>query len=136
MGLFERHLILVKLSFAETDQTFPTESRHRAEGILAEIKATYHVQVFSGVVHGFATRGDPTIEHIRAPPFSFDFSRNLIRMSIQAGQKKSLLGVLSTGSCASAPKLPSLVSIQDVLDVVNVIPIFPVISLSCRVVDR
>jgi len=53
------------LSCAETDHTFPSESRRRAEDILAEIKATYHVQLFSGVVHGFATRGDPAVEHIR-----------------------------------------------------------------------
>ncbi|KAJ3516032.1 hypothetical protein NLJ89_g1379 [Agrocybe chaxingu] len=53
------------LSCAETDHTFLTESRRRAEDILAEIKATYHVQVFSGVVHGFATRGDPEVENSR-----------------------------------------------------------------------
>lgn len=69
MSLVERHPILAKLSFAETDHTFPTESRHRAEVILAEVKATYHIQVFSGVVHGFATRGDPTVDHIRTHLF-------------------------------------------------------------------
>ncbi|KAF8186794.1 dienelactone hydrolase family-domain-containing protein [Pholiota molesta] len=52
------------LSCAEIDHTFPTAARHRAEDILAEVKATYHVQVFSGVEHGF-TRGDPTVENIR-----------------------------------------------------------------------
>jgi len=66
-----RHAILAKLSFAETDYAFPAESRRRAEDILAEVKATYHIQVFSGVVHGFATRGDPTVDHIRAHRFSF-----------------------------------------------------------------
>ncbi|KAF8186793.1 Alpha/Beta hydrolase protein [Pholiota molesta] len=53
------------LSCAETDRTFPAASRHRAEDILAEIKATYHVQLFSGVSHGFATRGDPNVENER-----------------------------------------------------------------------
>ncbi|KIJ93590.1 hypothetical protein K443DRAFT_684437 [Laccaria amethystina LaAM-08-1] len=53
------------LSCAETDHTFPTESRRRAEDILAEVKATYHVQVFSGVLHGFGTRGDPEVENSR-----------------------------------------------------------------------
>jgi len=53
------------LSCAETDHTFPSESRRRAEDILAEIKATYHVQVFSGVSHGFGTRGDPNVENSR-----------------------------------------------------------------------
>jgi hypothetical protein len=31
----------------------------RAVDILATKKATYHLQVFSGVSHGFATRADP-----------------------------------------------------------------------------
>lgn len=49
----------------ETDNSFPAASRHRAEEILAEIKATYHVQLFSGVSHGFGTRGDPKVENER-----------------------------------------------------------------------
>jgi len=53
------------LSCAETDGSFPAASRHRAEEILTEIKATYHVQLFSGVSHGFATRGDPNVENSR-----------------------------------------------------------------------
>ncbi|KAF9026836.1 dienelactone hydrolase [Hymenopellis radicata] len=46
------------LSCAETDHTFPAASRHRAEEILQEVKATYQVQLFSRVEHGFALRGD------------------------------------------------------------------------------
>lgn len=53
------------LSCAETDHTFPKESRRRAEDILEEVKATYHVQIFSGVAHGFGTRGDPDVENSR-----------------------------------------------------------------------
>jgi len=53
------------LSCAETDHTFPKESRRRAEDILEEVKATYHVQIFSGVAHGFGTRGDPEVENSR-----------------------------------------------------------------------
>jgi len=53
------------LSCAETDKTFPKESRRRAEDILEEVKATYHVQIFSGVEHGFGTRGDPDVENSR-----------------------------------------------------------------------
>ena len=48
---------------SETDRAFPAESRRRAEDILAEGKKSYLVQIFSGVNHGFATRGDPNIEH-------------------------------------------------------------------------
>jgi hypothetical protein len=51
--------------FIETDKSFPKESRRRAEDILEEIKATYHVQLFSGVSHGFGTRGDPEVENSR-----------------------------------------------------------------------
>ncbi|KAJ7666992.1 Alpha/Beta hydrolase protein [Mycena polygramma] len=47
------------LSCAESDFTFPVEFRRRAEDILVEVKAQYQIQVFSGVKHGFAVRGDP-----------------------------------------------------------------------------
>lgn len=46
----------------ETDHTFPLTARRRAEDILVAAKSTYHIQVFSGVAHGFAVRGDPNIE--------------------------------------------------------------------------
>jgi len=46
------------LSCAETDHTFGTALRNRAVDILIEDKKTYHVQLFSGVEHGFALRGD------------------------------------------------------------------------------
>ncbi|KAJ6516862.1 Alpha/Beta hydrolase protein [Mycena vitilis] len=46
------------MSCAETDHTFPADFRRRAEDILVEKKAQYQVQLFSGVSHGFATRGD------------------------------------------------------------------------------
>jgi hypothetical protein len=56
----------------ESDFTFPLEFRRRAEDLLVEVKATYHIQVFSGVEHGFATRGDPNVEHSRQfIPLSF-----------------------------------------------------------------
>ena len=63
----------------EFDFTFSTESRRRAEDILIETKATYHIQLFSGVVHGFATRGDPNVENSRKfPIISFrGFNRHL-----------------------------------------------------------
>jgi hypothetical protein len=47
------------VSLAETDSTFPRTSLYRATDILAQNKKQYHVQVFSGVSHGFATRADP-----------------------------------------------------------------------------
>ncbi|KAJ7083982.1 Alpha/Beta hydrolase protein [Mycena belliarum] len=53
------------LSCAETDFTFALESRRRAEDILVEVKAQYQFQVFSGVQHGFALRGDPSVPDAR-----------------------------------------------------------------------
>ncbi|EIW63762.1 alpha/beta-hydrolase [Trametes versicolor FP-101664 SS1] len=49
------------LSCAEIDHTFPAESRRRAEDLLVEQKATYFIQVFGSVKHGFALRGDPKV---------------------------------------------------------------------------
>ncbi|KZO95259.1 alpha/beta-hydrolase [Calocera viscosa TUFC12733] len=52
-------------SCAETDGTFPAELRHKAEEIVQANKLNYHFQLFSGVTHGFAIRGDPKIENQR-----------------------------------------------------------------------
>ncbi|KAF2107786.1 hypothetical protein BDV96DRAFT_557408 [Lophiotrema nucula] len=61
--LKEHHFRNVKkplyLSCSEIDHTFDVPSRRRALDILQEGKKTYHHQVFSGVEHGFALRGDP-----------------------------------------------------------------------------
>ena len=48
---------------AEIDHTFPLEFRRRAEDILIEVKNNYHFQIFAGVKHGFAIRGDPEVEN-------------------------------------------------------------------------
>lgn len=54
------------LSCEEADTRFPAESRHLSEKILTENKQTYHYQLFSGVEHGFALRGDMSVENERA----------------------------------------------------------------------
>ena len=41
--------------------TFPLSSRRRAEDILVHTKSSYYFQVFSGVAHGFAVRGNPEV---------------------------------------------------------------------------
>ncbi|KAJ7679490.1 dienelactone hydrolase [Mycena polygramma] len=46
------------LSCAETDHTFPAPARHRGEELLTAGKRTFHIQLFSGVEHGFALRGN------------------------------------------------------------------------------
>jgi len=53
------------MSCAEVDSTFPTKSRHRAEEILIENKTPYHEQLFGGVTHGFAVRGNMDNENER-----------------------------------------------------------------------
>jgi len=58
-------LMLFPLALTETDHTFPLPARRRAEDLLIEAKAQYHIQVFSGVAHGFALRGDPNIPDTR-----------------------------------------------------------------------
>ncbi|KAI1366216.1 hypothetical protein F5Y08DRAFT_327435 [Xylaria arbuscula] len=73
------------LSCAETDHTFDVPARRRALDILREEKKIYHYQLFAGVEHGFALRGDPNdpyqrsfIFHlvglIMAPPRALDFT--------------------------------------------------------------
>jgi dienelactone hydrolase len=55
MNLHEEPLFL---SCAEVDHTFDTPSRRRALEILQTEKKPYQLQLFSGVQHGFALRGD------------------------------------------------------------------------------
>ncbi|VUC20448.1 unnamed protein product [Clonostachys rosea] len=47
------------LSCSEIDHTFDGPSRRKALQILQERKKTFNYQLFSGVEHGFALRGDP-----------------------------------------------------------------------------
>ncbi|EGN93570.1 hypothetical protein SERLA73DRAFT_97496 [Serpula lacrymans var. lacrymans S7.3] len=53
------------LCCAEEDHTFPLPSRRRAEDILVERKANYYFQIFAGIKHGFAVRGNPDVEQER-----------------------------------------------------------------------
>ncbi|KXS98429.1 hypothetical protein AC578_1770 [Pseudocercospora eumusae] len=46
------------LSCAEVDHAFGTESRNRAVDIMIEDKKEYNLQLFHGVAHGFALRGN------------------------------------------------------------------------------
>jgi len=48
------------ISAAETDVIFPTEKRHKSEVILKETGHPYQINLYSGVEHGFAVRGDIT----------------------------------------------------------------------------
>lgn len=46
------------LSCTDEDHTFDTHSRQRALEILEAEKKSYQLQLFTGVEHGFALRGD------------------------------------------------------------------------------
>ncbi|KAJ5735042.1 uncharacterized protein N7483_000167 [Penicillium malachiteum] len=46
------------IAAAETDAKFPPEKRHQSEVILKEIGLPYQINLYSGVAHGFAVRGD------------------------------------------------------------------------------
>lgn len=45
------------LSTSQIDHTFDTESRNKAVDIMNAGNKIYHLQLFSGVEHGFALRG-------------------------------------------------------------------------------
>ncbi|KAJ9660562.1 hypothetical protein H2198_002499 [Neophaeococcomyces mojaviensis] len=47
------------ISAAETDSIFPAEKRHHSEEILKKTGQPYQINLYSGVEHGFAVRGDP-----------------------------------------------------------------------------
>lgn len=47
------------LSCAENDHAFNAEARTKAFEILQREQKRYHVQLFQGVGHGFAVKGDP-----------------------------------------------------------------------------
>ena len=46
------------LSCSEIDHTFPNEFRNRAVDIMQAEKKRFQVQLFQGVEHGFALRGN------------------------------------------------------------------------------
>ncbi|KAH0531207.1 hypothetical protein TsFJ059_000069 [Trichoderma semiorbis] len=48
----------LSITAAETDLIFPAESRYKSEVILRKIGQPYQIFLFSGVIHGFAVRGD------------------------------------------------------------------------------
>jgi dienelactone hydrolase len=56
----------------ETDGIFPPEKRHETEKILHEINARYQINLYSGVSHGFAVRGDlkdPVVTYAKEQAF-------------------------------------------------------------------
>ncbi|KAK3361383.1 dienelactone hydrolase [Lasiosphaeria ovina] len=50
----------LSIAAAETDSIFPADKRHRSEEILQKVGQPYQINLYSGVVHGFSIRGDPS----------------------------------------------------------------------------
>lgn len=48
----------LSIAAAETDSIFPAEKRHKSEEILKATGQPYQINLYSGVEHGFAVRGD------------------------------------------------------------------------------
>ncbi|KAH6877090.1 putative cytoplasm protein [Thelonectria olida] len=55
----------LSIAAAETDTIFPSEKRHESEGILKKTGVVYQMNLFSGVVHGFAVRCDLSVKRER-----------------------------------------------------------------------
>lgn len=53
------------ISAAETDTIFPANKRHETEVLLKESRLPYQINLYSGVEHGFAVRGDPNKPVVR-----------------------------------------------------------------------
>ncbi|KAI8680425.1 DLH domain-containing protein [Fusarium keratoplasticum] len=52
----------LSIAAAQTDTIFPTELRYKSEEILIKTGLPFQINLFSGVVHGFAVRGDPNVK--------------------------------------------------------------------------
>ncbi|KAF2192418.1 NAD(P)-binding protein [Zopfia rhizophila CBS 207.26] len=110
--LKEHHFTNLKkplfLSCAEVDHTFDIESRNKAVDLMREHKKTYHLQLFSGVEHGFALRGNMEDTYERfvkeqslkginrnmGPPKAFDFTGEV---AIVTGAGSRLRGEVGNG---------------------------------------
>lgn len=46
------------IAAAENDAIFPAEKRQESEAILKKLNVPYQINLYSGVNHGFAVRGD------------------------------------------------------------------------------
>ncbi|SPJ73933.1 related to hydrolase related to dienelactone hydrolase [Fusarium torulosum] len=55
----------LSIAAAQTDSIFPAKLRHRSEEILIETGKPFQINLFSGVQHGFAVRGDPNNRVVR-----------------------------------------------------------------------
>ncbi|PYH90775.1 dienelactone hydrolase [Aspergillus ellipticus CBS 707.79] len=62
----------LSISAAEIDHIFPAEKRHESEVILKDLGFPYQINLYSGVEHGFAVRGNPekrTVQYAKESAF-------------------------------------------------------------------
>lgn len=55
----------VAIAAAENDTIFPAEKRQESEAILKKLNVPYQINLYSGVNHGFAMRGDQETPVVR-----------------------------------------------------------------------
>lgn len=55
----------ILISAAEVDPIFTTELRHETEKVLTEGKKRFQIDLFSGVLHGFAVKGDVSVPVVK-----------------------------------------------------------------------
>lgn len=58
MKTFEAVADSQRVCKTETDEIFPAPKRHESEAILNKMNVPWQINLFSGVVHGFAVRCD------------------------------------------------------------------------------
>ncbi|KAH8655402.1 hypothetical protein BX600DRAFT_385175 [Xylariales sp. PMI_506] len=84
------------LSCSEVDHTFDPESRRRALDIMQAGKKIFNYQLFSGVEHGFALRGNPDDPYQRKNAAGASFGRSLPEAS---RRRVSVDGCRNSGTC-------------------------------------
>lgn len=57
--------MLGNLTTVEIDTIFTNEKRHESEKILADLKIPYQINLYGGVAHGFALRGDLSVKEVK-----------------------------------------------------------------------
>jgi dienelactone hydrolase len=81
------------LSCSQIDHTFPADSRNHAIDILHSSHKTYHLQLFSGVEHGFALRGNPDNPY-ECMNNTLEMFQNLANRSPGWVKEQSLQGII------------------------------------------
>ncbi|KAJ3550124.1 hypothetical protein NM208_g153 [Fusarium decemcellulare] len=101
------------LSCSEVDHTFDVPSRRKALDILQSEKKTYHYQIFAGVEHGFALRGDPTDPYqrwVKEQSLADITLERIVQEGARDGSRR-LWGVLGSGWLTPMYKQEALLTI-------------------------